>query len=510
MCVAKAIGITSPAILLVSTGTAFGQATIRVPQDVPTIAQAIERAEDGDTVLVAPGRYSEVLFIRGKAITLRGEDGASETIIDAQSSGVPLTIHGDPVIEGFTLTGGTRLVDSEDGGGLLVLGGMPIVRDSIIAGNTGLLGGGVRVVGAGLILEGVIISENNAFFGGGIYGELSDITLRDVRIESHNVRSDGGAFNIRGGSLTVNGLTMEGNIAGGLGGAGYIIHANLDARGIVALNNGEAEVQPGGTILYNTLGGGGLYTSNVQGRIDASRFVDNRAAFGGGLYIAGAGTLEVVNTLVTGSLTAQGAILANGSSPKIINCTIIDNNQWGLFSLRGSAPLVRNSIFSGNQIGHSSIEIGGLGVADVAWTLINGDASAALGDGLVFADPLLDSDFIPLPGSPVIDAGDNDAVPSEIERDLLGQRRFIDDPETPDTGLGGAPVVDFGAIEFSPLDSLPCPGDMDGDGIMTMFDFLAFQNAFASGDMAADLDGDSALTILDFLVFQNMFAIGCD
>lgn len=509
MRVARTIGIASPAVLLMATGTAFGQATIRVPQDAPTIAQAIDRAVDGDTVLVAPGRYSEVLAIMGKAIILRGEEGAAETIIDAQGTGVPLTIRGDAVVEGFTLTGGTRLVDSEDGGGLLVLGGTPIVRDSIITGNTGLLGGGVRVVGAGLTLEGVTIAGNSATFGGGIYGELSDIALRRVRIADHNVHGDGGAFNIRGGSLAVTGLTMEGNIAGGLGGAGYIIHAELDARDIVASNNGEAEVRPDGSIVFNTLGGGGLYTSNVEGRIDASRFIDNRAAFGGGIYIAGGGTLEVVNTLVTGSLTAQGAILANGSAPFIVNCTVVDNNQWGLFSLRGSAPVVRNSIFSGNQIGHGSIEIGGLGVADVAWTLINGDASAALGDGLVFADPLLDSDFVPRSGSPVIDAGDNGAVPADIERDLLGQSRFIDDPETPDTGLGEAPVVDLGAIEFSPLDSLPCPGDMDGDGEMTLLDFLAFQNAFAAGDMAADMDGDGRLTLFDFIAFQNMHVLGC-
>ena len=55
----------------------------------------------------------------------------------------------------------------------------------------------------------------------------------------------------------------------------------------------------------------------------------------------------------------------------------------------------------------------------------------------------------------------------------------------------------------------PCRADIDGDGLLTIFDFLAFQNLFAMGDLAADFDGDGQLTIFDFLAFQNEFALGC-
>ncbi|MCW5755743.1 MAG: hypothetical protein KIT54_00740 [Phycisphaeraceae bacterium] len=55
----------------------------------------------------------------------------------------------------------------------------------------------------------------------------------------------------------------------------------------------------------------------------------------------------------------------------------------------------------------------------------------------------------------------------------------------------------------------PCRADLDGDGVLTIFDFLAFQNLFAAGDMRADFDGDGSLTIFDFLAFQNEFAAGC-
>ena len=54
-----------------------------------------------------------------------------------------------------------------------------------------------------------------------------------------------------------------------------------------------------------------------------------------------------------------------------------------------------------------------------------------------------------------------------------------------------------------------CRADIDGDGELTLFDFLAFQNAFASGDPVADFDDDGELTLFDFLAFQNAFALGC-
>ncbi len=54
-----------------------------------------------------------------------------------------------------------------------------------------------------------------------------------------------------------------------------------------------------------------------------------------------------------------------------------------------------------------------------------------------------------------------------------------------------------------------CRADFDGNGTLDIFDFLAFQNAFAAGDLAADFDGDGSLNIFDFLAFQNEFSAGC-
>jgi|GEM_PF-3076591 len=78
--------------------------------------------------------------------------------------------------------------------------------------------------------------------------------------------------------------------------------------------------------------------------------------------------------------------------------------------------------------------------------------------------------------------------------------------------LGSASSLSFAemAIDLFVQESLgECVADFDGDGELTLFDFLAYQNAFDAGDASADLDGDGELTLFDFLAFQNAFAAGC-
>ena len=75
------------------------------------------------------------------------------------------------------------------------------------------------------------------------------------------------------------------------------------------------------------------------------------------------------------------------------------------------------------------------------------------------------------------------------------------------SGIGeptGAAFVVFGGA-VAPA----CPADIDRDGTLTVFDFLAFSNLFDAGDPRADLDDDGALTLLDFLAFQTLFDAGC-
>jgi len=58
-------------------------------------------------------------------------------------------------------------------------------------------------------------------------------------------------------------------------------------------------------------------------------------------------------------------------------------------------------------------------------------------------------------------------------------------------------------------DSCQCPGDVNGDGELSILDFIAFQGLFAANDPAADCNEDEMFNILDFVCFQGQFAMGC-
>jgi hypothetical protein len=66
------------------------------------------------------------------------------------------------------------------------------------------------------------------------------------------------------------------------------------------------------------------------------------------------------------------------------------------------------------------------------------------------------------------------------------------------------------AAYFFELTCVDCKPDLDADGALTVFDFLAYLNLFQDGDPLADFDGDGELTIFDFLAFQTAFEAGCE
>jgi parallel beta-helix repeat protein len=106
-------------VTLMVTVNGLSAGTIRVPYDYNQIQVAIDNSNDGDTVLVAPGIYWEVINFAGKLITLRSEAGPLYTGIrclnrvDSNSSIIEYSLvtfeNGettDAILEGFTLRGG--------------------------------------------------------------------------------------------------------------------------------------------------------------------------------------------------------------------------------------------------------------------------------------------------------------------------------------------------------------------------------------------------------------------
>ena len=57
--------------------------------------------------------------------------------------------------------------------------------------------------------------------------------------------------------------------------------------------------------------------------------------------------------------------------------------------------------------------------------------------------------------------------------------------------------------------ALICEADVNGDGELSILDFVAFQGLFQAGDAAADCNADGELNVLDFVCFQSLFQAGC-
>lgn len=106
---------------------------------------------------------------------------------------------------------------------------------------------------------------------------------------------------------------------------------------------------------------------------------------------------------------------------------------------------------------------------------------------------------------------------ARMDQDTLGARSWLFFDDELQLNPGAAPFIL--RMDESPFrgtwmvravgEATGCVADLDGDGALTLFDFLAFQNAFAAGDLTADFDLDLELTFFDFLAYQNAFAAGC-
>ena len=288
--------------------------------------------------------------------------------------------------------------------------------------------------GPNTVLSGFVITGGTAFRGGGMFNEVSSPTVIDCMFVANTASFGGGMFNINFSSPTVLGCTFVTN---------------------TAINNG----------------GGMLNSNNSDATIVNCRFADNVAGeSGGGIY----------NTAVT--------------FPVMINCTFGNNaaSSGGAVFYGFSLSIVRNCIVSGNIPDSFS----GPGTPTVTFSAVEGGFS---GIGNIDVDPMfvdpLNGDFHLASGSPCIDAGRNSSVPIDITTDLDGNPRFVDDPDTLDTGCG-VPPVDMGAYEFqSPF----CPGDCgDGDGTVGIVDFLALLDQWGQVGTSCDL-GALGVGIEDFL-----------
>jgi hypothetical protein len=70
-------------------------------------------------------------------------------------------------------------------------------------------------------------------------------------------------------------------------------------------------------------------------------------------------------------------------------------------------------------------------------------------------------------------------------------------------GQTGVNFTLFGEVQES------CYPDFTGDGVLDLFDFLEYVNAFNAADPGADCTGEGTFDLFDFLCFVNAFNAGC-
>ncbi|MCP4153195.1 MAG: hypothetical protein GY757_36025, partial [bacterium] len=196
-------------------------ATIEVPGDCQSIQAAISRAENSDTVLVAPGIYKENIDFKGKNIIVtshftKNNDAKyiKETVIHGGKPLNPMEascvrfVSGEgpgAVLQGFTITGGTGTIRREsngttwrEGGGIMINGASPTIKHNLITRNhvdvqppapgkspgvdarqpDSAGGGGISCVEGNPTILYNIIMKNRARYAAGIMIYRSGVVIR--------------------------------------------------------------------------------------------------------------------------------------------------------------------------------------------------------------------------------------------------------------------------------------------------------------------------------------------
>ena len=164
--------------------------------DVATIQQAIDIAQPGDDVLLAPGTYTwsnqnasgNSMLVMKSGIWLHSEVGPELTVIDAERNGRVILCEGasdQTTIQGLKITGGEVY---GPGAGINCVNASPEIRENVIHGNHAWDfyyhgGGGIACSGDSFpMIEDNVVSSNGSCFAGGIscHGSANPFILENV------------------------------------------------------------------------------------------------------------------------------------------------------------------------------------------------------------------------------------------------------------------------------------------------------------------------------------------
>lgn len=339
---------------------------INVPGDFNTIQEAIDVAQNGDEVVVAPGTYFETINFLGKAIWLHSSDGLEVTTIDAQQAGTVVTCNSgegpETVLEGFTITGGNAI----PGGGMSnMFSSSPTVNDCKFISNTAVEGGGMfNAFDSSPMITNCAFIGNTADEGGGMFNVLGFPIVTDCTFNANSAGEGGGMWNLAS-SATLTNCTFSNNSAEGFGGGIYDGFGSPMVTSCTFSENyatqGGGIYEDGGNIDFTSCTfvsnsankGGGMYANNSTSLLTDCSFTLNVAGQGGGIQIPeGTGPTVIGCSFSLNSATSIGGAVYNFmSSPTFTSCVFSENSAnsgGGAMYNTYSSPLITDCVFTTN------------------------------------------------------------------------------------------------------------------------------------------------------------------
>jgi predicted outer membrane repeat protein len=298
---------------------------IRVPSDASTISAGLMLAASGDTVLVAPGLYTENGLHLGSGVFLLADQDRGIVTIDAQWEGPILFCEGTApgtVVTGFTFTRG-----------LSASGGGAISCDSCT-----------------LSIRSCSFADNAAWFaeGGAIWADGSSLTVEGCHFQgNHSEEGAGGAIFSAGTVLLASSTDFSGNDADHFGGAICCRYGSSASLAICSITDNSADLSGGALTLMDT----------TPASLSECTFSGNTAysVNGGAIECVDHSSLFMEHCTLSDSRAGQtgGAVYCFASSPCVADgCTFSENTapKGGAFYAFGDSPLdLDGCVFVGNS-----------------------------------------------------------------------------------------------------------------------------------------------------------------
>lgn len=472
-------------VALIVLAAALGaQSTLQVPGQFPTIADAQNAAQSGDTILVAPGTYMIGPFALVKNVKLVAAQGPSVTTLSGGGTQPVLLIGSGAwgaTIEGFRITDGQGAPDLA--GGISSLNSSYTIRNCEIIGNSPYIVSG-----------GILFGPSGVPNTGGMEIYQGHVVIEDCRIASNG----GGGIRLHNGASLALKRSRITNNSGGVPVSDFFASTSFAGwgGGLVA-SSGAVHIED--CHFEDNRGGGSRLIPAAAGAIDASaggppmtilrtRFIANEGGNASGPTQAtpplpnargGAGAIESNRSLIIEDCLFARNKGGTGADGVSAAQTSLGPGGAGAIEVRGAASLqMRNCSCSGNQGGDPGdalgqafgtpgagfirlVSSGGGFIEDsIVWANVDGNGASDLlgatgpslsvthstiegghpgvgndGNNPLFVFPASD-DFRLQPSSPAIDNGSPSPMATAADDDLDGNPRVF---------YGG---IDRGAYEY--------------------------------------------------------------